>query len=176
MEKGPCGDRELAEAVAQNDEVAVRIFFSAYHPSVYRYVVSLTRNREDAEDLAQEAILQAKAQIRKFRGDSSLKTWVHKIAFHTFTRWAQRRKRQIPEVSGTVPSDPDGIEDLVQSLQSIGPALSHPFVLQEVGGFSLEEIADILSIPVGTVKSRLFTARKRLQALLTSEEILDERP
>lgn len=151
------------------------MFFTVYHPSVYRYMVSLTRNRDDAEDLAQEAILQAKAQIRKFRGESSLRTWVHKIAFHAFTRWTQRRNRPIPEVRVAAPSNPDGIEDLVHSLQLIGPALSHPFVLQEVGGFSLEEIAEILSIPIGTVKSRLFTARKRLRELLVSEEIVDAR-
>lgn len=163
-------DQELAHGLARNDDACIAAFFAAYHAGVYRYMLCLTNNVEDAEDLAQDSLLKAKAHIRSFRGDSALKTWVHRVAFHTFTHWSRRRKpRGVLSAELLAPGEPFGqveaAQALLEALMKLGPALAQPLVLQEINEHSLEEIALILDIPVGTVKSRLSTARQRLRQI-----------
>jgi len=165
------GDIELAHGVARNDDACVAAFFLAYHAGVYRYMLCLTNNVEDAEDLAQDSMLRAKSHIRSFRGDSGLKTWVHRVAYHTFTHWSRKRKQhdEIDSINYLTKEEFNGIDTtqaLLLALSKIGPALAQPIVLQEVNGLSVDEIATILDIPTGTVKSRLFTARERLRQIL----------
>ncbi len=162
---------ELARGVACNDDASVAAFFRAYHAGVYRYMLCLTDSVEDAEDLAQDSLLQAKAHIRSYRGESGLKTWVHRVAYHTFTHWSRRRKPRVPLTSDLVLHEKsfgeiDAAQSLLKAISQIGSALAQPLVLQEISDLSVEEIARILDIPEGTVKSRLFTARQRLRHLL----------
>ena len=164
------GKLELAQGIARNDDACVVAFFAAFRAGVYRYMLCLTNNLEDAEDLAQDSLLKARAQIRSYRGESSLKTWVHKVAFHTFTHWSRRRKpRGILSVELEASGDPFGhveaAQALLEALSKLGPALAQPLVLQEINDLSIEEIALILDIPAGTVKSRLSTARQRLRQI-----------
>ena len=162
---------ELARGVASGDDACVAAFFRAYHPGVYRYMLCLTNNVEDAEDLAQDSLLRAKTQIRSFRGEAGLKTWVHRVAFHTFTHWNRKRKpggildSEIVAV-GEPFSQVDATQALLAALSHLGPALAQPLVLQEINDLSVEEIGRVLDIPVGTVKSRLSSARQRLRQLL----------
>jgi len=164
-------DRELARGVAKGDEVCVAAFFSAYHAGVYRYMLCLTGHPEDAEDLAQDSLIRAKQNIRTYRGDAALKTWVHRVAFHTFTHWNRGRRptRSIPDEE-LCPSrsleQVDTTQALLEALTRLGSALAHPLVLQEIGDMSVDEIARVLDIPTGTVKSRLHAARARLRQLL----------
>jgi RNA polymerase sigma-70 factor, ECF subfamily len=164
-------DYGLARGVARNDEACIAAFFNAYHAGVYRYMLSLTHNVDDAEDLAQDSLLKAKAQIHSYRGESRLKTWVHRVAFHTFTHWSRRHRLGTALLPRSASSgEPFGQIDeahaLMQALTKIGPALAQPLVLQEVNDLSIDEIAEVLDLPAGTVKSRLYTARQRLCQLL----------
>jgi RNA polymerase sigma-70 factor, ECF subfamily len=164
-------DMELAQGVARNDAACIRAFFRAYHAGVYRYMLCLTNNVEDAEDLAQDSMLKAKSHIRSYRGESGLKTWVHRVAFHTFTHW-NRRRRPTNSLSPQLISQTTGFGQvdaasvLLEALSKIGSALAQPLVLQEINDLSVEEIAKVLDIPAGTVKSRLFTARQRLREII----------
>jgi len=164
------GEIELAQGVARNDDACVAAFFKAYHAGVYRYMLCLTNNAEDAEDLAQDSLLQAKSRIRSFRGESGLKTWVHRVAYHTFTHWHRKRKpRGELNVSIAATGEPfaqiDTAQALLEALTKLGPALAQPLVLLEINDLSVEEIARVMDIPAGTVKSRLSTARQRLRHL-----------
>lgn len=164
-------ERELASGVARNDEACVATFFKAYQAGVYRYMLCLTGNVEDAEDLTQDSLLQARSRIGSFRGDSTLKTWIHHVAYHTFTHWSRRRKPRV-ELTSDIPAPGeqfagvDAAQALLKALSQLGPVIAQPLVLQEVNDLSIDEIALILDIPAGTVKSRLFTARERLRQLL----------
>ena len=165
------GDIELARGVAHNDDACIAAFFQAYHAGVYRYMLCLAGNVEDAEDLAQDSLLQAKAHIRSYRGESGLKTWVHRVAYHTFTHWSRKiRPRGILTsqiaARGESFGQIDTSQALINALALLGPALSQPLVLLEVNDLSVDEIARILDIPAGTVKSRLSTARQRLRDIL----------
>jgi len=165
------GDKELASGVAENDPACVSAFFNAYHDGVYRYMLCLTNNVEDAEDLAQDSILNARSHIRSFRGESGLKTWVHRVAFHTFTHW-NRRNRFRALLTLYIPVREDAIKQidatqaLLSALSKLSPALAQPLVLQEINSLSVDEIARVLDIPAGTVKSRLSAARQRLRQIL----------
>jgi len=159
---------ELARGVARNDDACVAAFFRAYHAGVYRYMLCLTNNFEDAEDLAQDSLLQAKTHIRSYRGESGLKTWVHRVAYHTFTHWSRKRKPRgdlSPHIAVT--GEPFGQIDTTQALllalSQLTPELVQPLVLLEINDLSVDEIGRILDIPSGMVKSRLSTARLRLR-------------
>lgn len=169
--EGIHGEMDLARGVASNDPACVAAFFKAYHDGVFQYMLCLTNSVEDAEDLAQDSILKAKKHIRSFRGESGLKTWVHRVAFHTFTHWNRRRwvfrklSPHLPTNDGAF-SQIDATQSLLAALSQLSPALAQPLVLQEINRFSVNEIARVLDIPEGTVKSRLFSARERLRQIL----------
>jgi RNA polymerase sigma-70 factor (ECF subfamily) len=131
---------------------------------------SLTERHEDAEDLAAETVYQAQRKIKAFRGESSLKTWVHRVAYFEFTHWKRRQRlaqRPTPPPCGLV--DPYGAVDDAEALRTglleLPEALRQPFILHEINELQLAEIALILDLPIGTVKSRLFHERKRLREL-----------
>lgn len=165
-------DLELATAVAAGDRSALLEFIGRYHPSVFRYMVSLVRRVEDAEDLAMEAMLTAQRKAKTFKGNSSLRTWIHRIAYHEFTHW-KRRQRPTLGLSQNLTSpgrpfaDIDDAEALRSGLALLPEKLSQPFILHEISDLPLAEVATILNLPIGTVKTRLFQARERLRELLT---------
>jgi RNA polymerase sigma-70 factor, ECF subfamily len=162
---------ELARGVVRNDPACVAAFFQAYHAGVFRYMLCLTGDLDDAEDLAQDSLLHAKSHIRSYRGGSGLKTWVHRVAFHVFTHWNRRRKPKMAlDAEQLSPDQPfDRVvasQTLLAALSKLGPALSQPLILQEVNDLSIDEIATVLNLPAGTVKSRLSAARQRLRQLI----------
>jgi RNA polymerase sigma-70 factor (ECF subfamily) len=134
-------------------------------------MLCLTNSIDDAEDLAQDSLLQAKAHIRSYRGESGLKTWVHRVAYHTFTHWSRKRRpSEILSSEIAAPGEPfnqiDAAQALKRGLAQLGSALAQPLVLLEINALSVDEIAQVLDIPAGTVKSRLSTARQRLRHIL----------
>jgi RNA polymerase sigma-70 factor, ECF subfamily len=168
-------DEEMAKAMARGDQAALLEFVRLYHDGLFRYMRSLVATREDAEDLAVEAITRAHLKIGSYRGNSSLKTWVHRIGYHQFTHW-KRRQRPTESVHDTLlaPARPfesvNEADALQSSLIQLPETLRQPFVLHEINELSLEEISVILELPVGTVKSRLHYARAKLRELLTPQK------
>lgn len=175
-------DLELARRVAAGDEQAAEEFVRAYYPAIFRLLRHLTGHREDAEDLTQQAFLCARSSIDRFRGGACLSTWLHRIAFNEFAQWKRKRRLTSP-LSHDLPMwDPgyascaDG-EGLLGALATLSDKLRETFVMHEVEELKLREIAAILRIPIGTVKARLFYARRRLRALLEQEpEVTEHAP
>jgi RNA polymerase sigma-70 factor (ECF subfamily) len=168
-------DRELAHAVGRGDQSAVLEFVELYHGGVFRYMRGLVPRREDAEDLAIQTMTQAHQKIRGFRGESSLKTWVHRVGYRQFTHWQRRQQstRSLPDELVSQPKPFDAVHEadaLRDVLLQLPETLRHPFVLHEINDLSVEDVAAILKVPEGTVKSRLHSARAKLRELLTSQE------
>ena len=185
-------DRELLEAVLAGDQTAYRGLVEKYQSRVFSMVYGMVRNREDARDITQEAFVKAYRNLEGFRLESSFYTWLYRIAMNLSIDHARKRKRR--EVSGFDESiasrDGDGGIDAIHHEESPGKALERKqllgrimdamqklsddqrevILLREVEGLSYKEIADVMDIPEGTVMSRLFYARKRLQKLLTDGE------
>lgn len=170
--EGELTDLELAAAVASGDRQALAAFVEAYHPGVFRYMVSLLLRMEDAEDLAMETMLSAQHSVRRYRGDASLKTWVHRIAYHEFTHWQRRQRLWLPlrhdltKAERTF-ADIDDAEAVRHALALLPEKLRQPFVLHEINELPLTEVAAVLNVPLGTVKTHTFQARQRLRELLS---------
>ena len=176
-------DQALVEAAQAGDAEAVSTLVRRYQTRIYNFSLALTANTADAEDLAQETFMRAFRGLRRFRGDSSFKNWLYRIAAnaaHT-RRGKQLRGAAIwetriesDEVSERrLASAGDGVEASAIRRQAIDRALAAlpadqraAVVLHDVEGLEYREIADVLDVPIGTVMSRIFRARRRLRRLL----------
>jgi RNA polymerase sigma-70 factor (ECF subfamily) len=161
-------------------------------PDVSRFAFSLTRDADEADDLVQETYLKAFRAWHTFAPDTNVRSWLFTICKNTFRRRFTREKVR-PEIEREAVGDDDampivmshvnaeklGLGDLFDRLD-VGPALERgmdalPELFREIvalvdlEGFSYHEAAEILEIPVGTVRSRLFRARRRLQDFLIEQ-------
>jgi RNA polymerase sigma-70 factor (ECF subfamily) len=144
-----------------------------YYPSVLRFLTTLCANPADAEELTQEAFIKALNNLPRFRGESGLRTWLHRIAFREYThrRRGERIVLPVPEHAPAPMFEANSISamDLERALWRVTEEFRAAFVLCDVQELSMKEAADVLGVPTGTLKSRLHAARKRLQCLLEPE-------
>jgi RNA polymerase sigma-70 factor (ECF subfamily) len=130
----------------------------------------MTGNVSEAEDCAQEAFIQAWKQLSNFRGDSSLATWLHRIAVNAVLgrmRKSRREQDRIRAVSESWPEartvgDSGGLRDIEQAMDSLPSGARHVFVLHAVYGYSHEETGEMLGIASGTSKAQLHRAKRLL--------------
>ena len=149
--------------------------------AAYNLARWLTRNDQDAEDVVQEASLRAFKYWKGFSGRDS-RSWLLAIVRNTFYSWVRQRSVQpqltedgeIDEVDNAVPN-PENVllqnanrDMLKAALDDLPAEFREAIVLREMEGMSYKEIADIASVPIGTVMSRLARARKRMQIHLTN--------
>ena len=155
---------------------------------LYRVAFHLTRERADAEDLVQDTYLQAVTHLDQFTPGTNLKGWLSKILYNLFVNRYHRDKRTvsldqargeegIAWVDSLQGSDPGPEKEVLttelqdkvkEALNGLAEEFRTPIVLVDIGGFSYAEAADILSCPIGTVRSRLFRARSILANKLRS--------
>lgn len=185
-------DVELARCCAEGDSEAVRHLVSANNQRLFRTAWSILRSRHEAEDALQSAYAKALAAIDRFEGRSSLTTWLTRIAINEALarkRALDRRRRNLESegvqvletyreqlAKGSDAPNPEA-ETARQQLRSIleraigelPEIFRTVFVLHEIEGVSVEDTAEALEIPCGTVKTRLMRARRRLQKALAPE-------
>lgn len=163
-------DKERAQRIAEGNAEEIRAFICEHYQPVLRFMCHLTRSQEDAEDLTQQTFVKVRESILSFRGSSSLRTWLHKVAFYEYTHWRRRRRFtfRLSEDIATEARYEACIEGaaLLDALHQLPPKLREAFLLFEVQDLPLEEIANVLKVPLGTAKSRLRHARLRLRELL----------
>lgn len=191
-EYGSLPDLDLASRCALRDRGAIHHVIGANNQRLFRTAWSILKSRADAEEAVQSAYLQAFAKIGSFEGRSSLSTWLTRIVVNEALqrRRAEQRRRHHMEQEGVALLDnyrdalmrgsdgdaPDvavAREQIRKLLEQAVAQLPDPFrtvfVLREVEGLSSEETAEVLDLPVPTVKTRLFRSRRRLQELLAPE-------
>jgi RNA polymerase sigma-70 factor (ECF subfamily) len=180
----------LVQRCAARDEVACAELVTEHQRMVVQLAVNLLGDREEALDLSQEVFLRVFRTIHRFRGHSSLRTWIYRIAVnqarnrHRF--WRRRhRNDQVSldlhvaahgEFTSTIGEEPDRLFEQKQLGERLQRALDRlPFdqrtviVLREIDGLSYDDIAFSLGVAIGTVKSRLTRARQALRADLRTE-------
>jgi len=171
-------DQELLSKISKNDEDAFKELYARYNLSVFNYLIRLIHQTTLAEDLLQESFLGIWQGAQKFRGKSSVKTWIFRIAHHKAISWLRKhgKNQQIPKDIDELSLFSQEIspeEALIQrgqiaQIQNAIEQLSHnhrsTIELTFVHGFSYKEIAEIMGCPVGTVKSRMNYALKILSA------------
>ena len=185
-------EEELAviRRVQKGDVNAFEALVRAYEKNVYNLALRMMGNAQDAEDMAQEAFLKAYNSLPGFRGDSKFSVWLYRIVSNVCLDQL-RKKSKRPTVSLSM-EDEDGEEtqlDLPDTAQSPEELLEKKLtreavrrglaqlpedarqilLLREIQGLSYEEIGEALGLEPGTVKSRIFRARKRLCAFLLED-------
>ena len=178
----PLDEPALVRAAQQGDAAAFSELVRRYQKAVYRVAYGLTRNAADADDLAQETFVRAWRALDRFRPDEPLYPWLSRIAINLSYSLFRRRKRR-PETSieplveagqqWGVEDDPaehtaDAERDarLRACFGELAPEHQAVLALRAVQDLSYDEIANVLSIPIGTVMSRLSRARGELKRRL----------
>lgn len=186
---GSAEDRALVDRAQLGDTKAFDDLVRKYTPKLYGLVYNMTNNREDTADLLQDIFAKAYRSLRRFLGKSSFYTWIYSIAVNMTLNFLKKRGRHgkisLDDVDSAIHNDPEfirlttdrgdtlrevNIRELQKRLNEAMARLSvdHRTVvtLYDVQGLQHNEIAQILSISEGTVRSRLFYAHRILQGYL----------
>jgi RNA polymerase sigma-70 factor, ECF subfamily len=181
----------MSQAEASNDTDLEERFEADALPllsSMYSSAFRLTRNAADAEDLVQETFLRAYRGFHQFQEGTNLKAWLYRILMNTFINSYRKKQREPQTISddevedwylyskmaerGAEPSAEASViealpdEDVQAALSSLPEQFRIAVLLADVEGFSYKEIADITSVPIGTVMSRLHRGRRALEKRL----------
>ncbi len=172
-------DAELIDQSLNGDSAAFGRLVRKYQDRLYNTIVHIVGCREQAEDVVQDAFVQAFVKLESFKGNSAFYTWLYRIAFNTAVSHRRRKKVEVSvehsrEQTGAEPIDTaDAPGDRLERQERVGQvrraldALSEQhraiLVLREMDGCCYETISDILDLPIGTVRSRLHRARLQLR-------------
>ncbi len=178
-------DVDLAHAAHSGDWDAFALLYHRHAARLFRTIYALTHDRGVAEDLLQETFVRAYQNLHRVDSKAdSLAPWLHRIAVNLTYNWLSRRRLPVPSLEeakhrlhAAFASMPDEIvarEERRQAVQEALAALDEKHrvvaVLYYLQEFSVNEIAEILGVPPGTVKSRLHYARKHLERILATDE------
>ena len=186
------GDEDcLLAALRAGTNEAYETLISRYEQPVYNLVFRLMNDPADACDVVQEVFLKVFRNIRNFRGNSSLKTWIYRISFneaYNHRRWFSRHKKQeiglecedegslnyqdvLPDPGRSafqITSDHETQAMIEEALAQVNPAFRAAVVLRDMEDLSYDEIAEILQVSLGTVKSRILRGREALRKVLAN--------
>ncbi len=164
-------ETELIQGCLREDRLAQRALYDKYSQAMYSLAYRITGDFELANDVLQEAFIKVFRHLGDFRKESTLGAWIKTIVLRTALGKVKKQQHFLPEES--IPADyaldwGDFIEAdyLEQAIQDLPPGYRTVFLLIEVEGYTHQEVADLLGISVGTSKSQLFYAKKRLRESL----------
>jgi len=186
-------DHELVAAAQGGDTRAYDELVTRHRGRIYAMIRQMVKNEADAWDLSQEAFIKAWKALPRFEAKARFSTWLYRIAHNTVYDWVRKRRpeagdeledgtfgeERIDPASRTTPAGerrPDealaGEElraKIEAALDKLSPDHRQSVVLRDVHGLAYKEIAEVMECSIGTVMSRLFYARKKLQDLLKDE-------
>jgi RNA polymerase sigma-70 factor, ECF subfamily len=184
----PTDEQVLVQAARQGDIGAFEELVKRYDRNVFRIANHITQNREDAEDVVQDAFLKAYQNLGQFQGQSKFYTWLVRIAVNeALMRLRRRRPERMVSLDEDIKTDEDSmprevadwapnpeqlytqaeLKDILgKTIQGLPPSFRTVFVLRDVEGLSTDETADALELSVPAVKSRLLRARLQLRERL----------
>jgi RNA polymerase sigma-70 factor (ECF subfamily) len=198
--QGGPSDLEVIQRVRNGESEAFRLLVERYQGRAYRLALRVLRDEEAARDAVQDAFVKAYSALGRFEGRSSFFTWLYRLVMNQCLDAKRRDKsaREVafeegggfelePESSLNPVPEVDGVSfapaamlmrkellaHLARAVEQLPPAARETLLLREVEGLSYAEIATALSIPKGTVMSRLHYARKQLQKLLVEAGVAE---
>lgn len=167
-------EARLLRRVAERDRVAFDELFENYHPRLFTFLFRITRSHGAAEELANDVMLTLWKGAGRFRGESKVSTWIFGIAYRQALTYLKKRKLTLVSFKDddAVVGDTDAKferEDWVrQGIQALPPKQKLTVMLVYFLGLSCEETASVTNVPVNTVKTRMFHARKSMKEHLTA--------
>jgi RNA polymerase sigma-70 factor (ECF subfamily) len=191
-------EQELVSELKSGSEQAFALLIAQYSHPVYSLIARSLRDPSDAADVTQEVFVKVFRNISGFHGEASLRTWIYRIALHEASnqrRWWNRHKKR--ELTIDAPQENDEGESfcladalmsgeaspydcaartqmkehVAAALSSLPEVFREVVVLREIEGFGYEEIAEILDVSLGTVKSRLTRGRSALREILVRDAV-----
>ncbi len=183
-------ENAVVRAVLNGDVNAFEMLVKEYEKNVYNLALRMVGNSEDAADMSQEAFIKAYNSLDSFRGDSKFSVWLYRIVSNVCLDFIRSRKRKQTvslsmendngdDVELDIADDTQSPERLMdkrltreavrRGLASLPPGQRQILLLREIQGLSYDEIAEVLNVEAGTVKSRIFRARKKLSAFLLED-------
>jgi len=180
------------EAARRGDHRAFEALVVKYQDRIYRVVQRMVGGSEAVDDIAQEVFIRAYRSIGDFKGESSLYTWLYKIALNLCRNFYRTRGRRpvheeigedgsttVLEAEGGSPEDEvlrrEFWEQLRRGLDGLPEEQREAVVLCDLEGMSYEEMADVMGVPIGTVRSRIFRGRRALQERLAAFHVTPPR-
>lgn len=192
------GDAALVAGLQAGSEEAFGVLIAQYSQPLYTLIARSLQDPSDAADMTQEVFLKVFRSVKSFHGESSLRTWLFRIALHEASnrrRWWTRHRKQETTIDTPMSESDEGEEAMClgatlrderctpceqaecgelkarieDSLRKLPEAFRTVVVLREMEGFSYDEIAEVLQVPIGTVKSRLMRGRAALKEILIAD-------
>ena len=190
-------ESDCVRRIVQGSDEAFRALVAEYHPLAYSLAYKVLGDRQDAEEVVQDAFVKIYHALGRFRGESSLKTWILRIVMRLSLNRRRDRARsawhrlglhrrgeeELDDLSvplaATRPRNPESecvsaeTRRLVLGLlEELPPALREALILSSFEELSYDEIARVLEVPVGTVSSRIHSAREKLSQKLADRDLL----
>jgi RNA polymerase sigma-70 factor (ECF subfamily) len=194
-------DATLVADLKAGSEEAFAVLIAQYHQPLYSLIARSLNDPADAADITQEVFIKVFRSIRSFNSESSLRTWLYRIALHEASnqrRWWSRHKKREITIDSSIEADHDddgsfclsatladrgdspfdyavqaeARERVETALRQLPEAFRSVVILREIEGFAYEEIAEILNVNLGTVKSRLTRGRSALRTLLVTKSVV----
>lgn len=181
-------DKQLVEAARQGDVNAFRELVNRHQRRAYAVALGMVHDPDDARDVCQEAFLKVHKNLGTFEGEAQFFTWLYRIVANLCIDLIRKRRGTKIEFDDTMANDnPDeaGISpqrtgfdpgraladkelraQIMSALDKLSPAHRSVLVMREVEGLSYQEMADMMKCSIGTIMSRLFHARKKMQTML----------
>jgi RNA polymerase sigma-70 factor (ECF subfamily) len=181
-------DAQLVKASQQGDQDAFALLVQRHQRRVFNLVLRMLQDYEDAGEVTQEAFLAAWQGLPSFRGEARFPTWLYRIAYHCCLRQLERRKRE-RDLQAVIQAEQilEGmnkekwVEDILElrdrqaivreQLEQLPTKYRMVLILRHLQEMTYEEMATVLSIPVGTVKTHLFRARNLLKERLLAQKL-----
>lgn len=180
----PLDDELLVKRAQQGDGKALEELLFDCEKRVYNIAYRYMGNEADAYDMAQESLIKVYRNIKTFKGEASLLSWVYRLTVNTCMDGLRKRKNapvslehsiemgasfedaysESPEAQAMSVQDS---EDIRKAINILSDVYRHVIIMRDIDGFSYEEISQLLDISVGTVKSRINRGRQRLKELLS---------
>ncbi len=176
-------DSQIIQQALKGDETAYKKLMRKYHDAIFNFIFKMVHDREQVEDLTQEAFIKAFASLKKFNDEYAFSTWLYKIATNNSIDYIRKRKLQVYSIDKPIEArdsefgfelpdegyeaDQELISDqravmIREAIAKLPPKYRKVIELRHVDEKSYEEIADVLELPIGTVKAHIFRARELL--------------
>lgn len=187
IENRPLSDKALVRLLQQGDEGAFQVLVRRYQKKLFSIAFGITLNREESLDIVQEVFIQVYEKIGYFKEKSSLSTWLHRITVNRCLNWKRKWIRIIKFHHTAYDENKDNLilnqdsgnrttdrlyeekvmgQQIDAGLKKLPEKIRTVFILRELEGLSYNDIADIMRIKIGTVKSRIYYARQKLKVCL----------
>jgi RNA polymerase sigma-70 factor (ECF subfamily) len=174
-------DEDLINKVIKGENNAYAILVDRYKHMVYTLALKIVKNREDAEEVAQDSFIKAYNALNDFKGESKFSTWLYKIAYYRSLDYLKKNKRQVETTAIDISEEyniasmddaldrmevKERAEIIKHAIEKLPASDAVIITLYYFETLSMNEISKVMEIPANTIKVRLFRGRKRLAKIL----------